>query len=338
MPATPEPTAFDADAHLESLSGAAMSPEPEGVAAPEPEADEAGAVATPADEAETTSDSEAGEVQSEELPESVPYEQYAEEQRASAARRHEIDQLRRRAREYKAERELILANQQAMQQTLAQMQQPTQPEYPEELLQDPAVKFFDQRMSQLDEKLSGMQQQTAEQRAAQEQMRAVTSYAVEARDGYKEAAPDWDDAYRYVRDQYGKLNFRGLDDAQREQRLNWQEHEFVRACMEQGINPAHEIYEMARGLGWKGGNGIPVTPQAETSAPPAQETSPRVRRIRKGVEQVSPSQMRGTSGTGDGRLSIEQIHALPQAKKMAIFADSDMLEELNQTGFVTLDR
>jgi hypothetical protein len=327
-----QPNLFDAEEHLASLSGAAMSPvegEPAEQGAPEESTSVAGE--EPPAEPE-------GEGEVEETPESVPYEQYAEEHRAAEGRKHEIDTLRQRVKEYKDTQRALEDNQVELRGMIDQLRQPVEPEYNPEIFEDAAVRYFHDRTEQINQRLDQMTGQQTEQTQLQQQAVAVRNYATQARESYKEVAPDWDDAYQYVREQYGKLNLRGLEGEALESRLNLQEQALIIQCMQDGTDPAHEVYEMARAIGFRGEDGSvrEAVPASELQAePPA--SSRRVRRIRKGVEQISPSSMRGSSGTGHGRLSIEQVNALPERQRLAILGDVDKLQQLDSTGYVTLD-
>lgn len=338
----PETQKVDADEHLATLFPAAAD---EAIRPDQPELQEVeSSIDPPAVEEEPevqATDGGEGEVSKEtepETPEQVA-DRLAEAERQAAGLKHELVAQRRKNRERAEREERMLANQEEMQKTLAELTAP--PDNTAEMLEHaPEIKLVVDRVNELKNELTEMKQgqmTEAQGRAAQQELERFAAQSVQS---YKQDVGDWDDAYQHVRkayeDGYRSQGFEGPDLMDK---LNADEQQLVIACREEGVNPAHAIYELAKQNGYQRSAQVSAT-ETGAEAPQTQQQpstqQQRVRRIKHGVEQVSPTQMAGTGGISDSRLSIEQVHALSPAKKMAIFADTDKLEELNNTGFVTM--
>lgn len=159
-----------------------------------------------------------------------------------------------------------------------QEQKPT----PEE---DP-INYFKQEIEQLKEVTRQQQEQTQAQR---QQEQVVDAYRAQSEE-FKATTPDFVDAYNHIlSNRIKELKTMGLDEAQARQTVANEEYSIALKSLQDGVNPAQRIYEIAALRGY----------QKKTSEAPKKDLSV----IEKGQKNAKVS----ASATPEGELTLEAI-------------------------------
>ncbi len=159
-----------------------------------------------------------------------------------------------------------------------QEQKPT----PEE---DP-INYFKQEIEQLKEVTRQQQEQTQAQR---QQEQVVDAYRAQSEE-FKATTPDFVDAYNHIlSNRIKELKTMGLDEAQARQTVANEEYSIALKSLQDGVNPAQRIYEIAALRGY----------QKKTSEAPKKDLAV----IEKGQKNAKVS----ASATPEGELTLEAI-------------------------------
>lgn len=296
----------------------------------------------PEDQEDQTEDDpeveEEGESEEEGEPTEEEIEAQAKEQeqvlslqdRIARGRLREIEALRARGRATNQQ----VANQNAkiaaLEKQLAELRGTVAPEVDQELINsDPTLSYFTKRLDSLGERLekATAPPERPEGYVAPEEMEQAASYAAESRKDFVAHTPDWNQAYVWLRDHYAKA-YNLPPGQEREQVLNVQEVMAVRHWMENGQDPASEIYARAVEEGWR--------PGMRATRPKAVSNNgydtPRVRRVKEVIGSPSLSGMRGEKATS-GRMSAKEFYSrYNHSERQAIFqgrTGNDVHEQLD---------
>jgi hypothetical protein len=288
----------------------------------------------------TGSQAEPGEEEVEEEVEHEPTEEEIEAQaqdqqtfislqdRIARGRLREIDRLRER--DQRRRQEIAQQNERMgkLEKELADLRGTVAPEYDKELIaSDPTLSYFTKRLESLGEKIDAATKPPVhpEGYIPPEEMQEAGAYAAESRKEFVAHTPDWNEAYGWLRDHYaGRYGLQ--PGAEREQVLNVQEVMAVRFWMENGQDPASEIYSRAVEEGWRPG----MRPaRAKSNGSPTPDT-PRIRRVKEVIGSPSLSGIRGERATS-GRMSAKEFYSrYNHAERQKIFQDPRAGNEIHE--------
>ena len=298
--------------------------------APAPEGGEGPAAAAPEGEAQAPEDPPTVESLQADL---------AELNRQNHGLRNEMIESRRRASEYRGQFE---ASQQAFQELASEVRSFREAnEDPDPIKEDPAVQYMDSRFEQIQQQLHQMQQPPEGYELLQH-AEAVAHQATQYAERYREVAPDWDEARMHHRE---VLRATQVPDEVPpdlvEGYLNGLETDLADRWLKAGRDPAAELYERARRVGFAGGQvaAAPASPPAgPTHAKSPTPFQQHTRLIERGLDQsTSLSAMRGSpGGANPGRLDRAQVSQLPKEQRLAIYGNADLMESLQVNGSVEL--
>ena len=92
--------------------------------------------------------------------------------------------------------------------------------------------------------------------------------------------------------------------------------------MRQGIDPAHAIYEYARGKGYRAGSALPTEQKDVTSRP--QQVEAKVKRLKHGLKDNAASATETTARSRSGTISAKAFYEqYPERDRIAIFQKHD---------------
>lgn len=207
-----------------------------------------------------------------------------------------LHEERMRRKELQAEieriREESKQQSQMMQQVLAQLKQKQEPE---PTLDDDPVAYFQHENEKLRQKLESLGQ-TVEQRQEQDtqaqQINNLVSAYRKSAQSFAETTPDFTDAYTHlVTLRANELKALGHDPSEIEMVLQREEMGLAASALQQGVNPAERIYELAKVRGYK-------KAEANTEA-----NTEKIKTLEKGVKAAKP-----TSGAPQGgEITLEYL-------------------------------
>lgn len=202
-------------------------------------------------------------------------------------------------------------------------------ELPENLANHAGIRYMKNRLDRLDERLnegSNRQQQIYQQQMQQQQIQQefqkVAEYTNQKKEEFSEKHKDFDDAYEFARNAR-KAFLVGVPEEHREVVLNNEETQLAMRAMQMGQNPAQQIYEMAKQLGWN-----PKKKKAKKVDP---------NRVKSGLKSSRTSTLTGGRGKRGGRMNAKQfLTQLPKAERLRVLSDPELFEQLARTGHVSL--
>jgi hypothetical protein len=175
-------------------------------------------------------------------------------------------------------------------------QPPEQKPTPEE---DP-VNYFKQEI----EDLKQFKKQTIEQTQAERQQEQVVNAYRAQSEQFKASTPDFNDAYNHVlTNRLKELKTMGLDEAQARHTVAQEEYNIALKSLQDGVNPAQRIYEIAALRGYQ---------KKATAEVPKKDLSV----IEKGQKNAKVS----ASATPEGELSLEALAEMDDEEFAAAWA------------------
>lgn len=156
---------------------------------------------------------------------------------------------------------------------------------------------------------------------AQTQQQAQFMGFISAYDGatrqFRQATPDYDDAFDFAREQRGRqLEILGHDEAEIESILNGEEEFIARRALQSGENPASRFYELAKLWGFQGGSKGNGAAKHDLAT------------IRRG--QGAARSLGAAGGSAPpGQLTLEAIAAMPPGEFNALLRDPAKLAKLD---------
>jgi hypothetical protein len=132
---------------------------------------------------------------------------------------------------------------------------------------------------QFQQELENLRQGQAQQQAVadfQRDVATIVPIVAQAENAFREANPDYDQAFDYVR-QHAEQNMRAQHPGASESDMQMLRRavavQFNRECLQRGINPAEHIYGRAQELGFTPGRRVPTSQGYQVSAPKTPNTS-----------------------------------------------------------------
>lgn len=217
---------------------------------------------------------------------------------------------------------------------------PTEAEvYGEEIITDPAISYLADKVESLQEQIQTKEEEelAQSQRAAQyrqfnEGVSQVTNVVQQAQQQFAAQKPDYYEAYAHAR-RNREAFYARLPEAQRKQAVDNEEYQFAVGCIQQGLNPAEEVYKLATHTGWN-----ESMYQGDNGNQQAQAPQHNVGKIENGIQRsrANLSTAPGRGGAQDGTLTAKEFMNLPAARRLKILSDPDKFETLAKTGRIAV--
>lgn len=219
--------------------------------------------------------------------------------------------------------------------------------YGEEIVNHPSLQYINERIGNLEERITGAIELTPEEEAYEAQVemqKNVNEFTATDVGYFSQTFPDFPDAYNYAREARRRAV---IHLSQEEQEFVLREEEkalAARALAEtqatgQYVSPAKQIYDIAVAYGYE-----PAEGEAEAQgegAPVAQtntnkEALDNARRIAAGVASSEGNAV-SSSGKFSGVIKQSDYPNLPERVRMQLASDPVRFKEMMQTGQTTLD-
>ena len=295
-----------------------------------------------ADEGTTTT-----EAQQAEIDYQAEYEKVVRE---SAGRLGTIGQLREQLRSTADNienlRQVVLEQQKQKQQEELQKRSQKQLEeelerYGENVVNDPHIAYMrdkldkiaqqNQREAQIREGRMRALQEEQQRRAEFEQQRSEFINQLKTQeDSFREAHPDYEDAYEFARNKRKEMYTRRGHSAEQAEAIVAEEEVYLaQEQLMRGGNVAEEVYNWARDYGWE----EPAQEQGQAQRQRPSDPSD-FDKIRQGIRSASVRSLNSNAPRHDGEyVSIEQFYAtVPEHIRAQVHADPDMFEQLGRYG------
>lgn len=198
-----------------------------------------------------------------------------------------------------------------MEERFAQVVHASTPQEPVADFDDDPAAYLKQQADEQTATMAEMKQtQDAQNEANQQQARFnnfMNNYGAQAKQ-YEAAQSDFPDAYKYLADsRRGEYEAMGMDQTQINEYMRRDEIQVAVSAMEQGINPAERMYEIAKLRGYAlkanpGGGGETTTP-----------AQVKLDTIAKGQEKAT-STIAGPSGKTETPMTLEKLADLEGAE------------------------
>lgn len=156
-----------------------------------------------------------------------------------------------------------------------------------------------QKMGKIDQNITQKEQAEIQNRQIQERQTQFVSLYKQKANEFRKEAPDFDAAYKYLletRQEEHRLS--GYDEGMVDQLLYEDEAAIVANALQQGINPASRLYQLAKLRGYKAGDNI-------KSGSRIDENNEKIANLERGLK-ASKSVNTGGSNSRD-QLTLEDV-------------------------------
>lgn len=221
--------------------------------------------------------------------------------------------------------------------------------YGADVVNDPTVQYIRDKMAQLDDTMYAaeqqryaQQQQVAEQAAQwqqQQQQQEILETTVKTQEEvFREANPDYDEAYKYARSARTKMyTDRGYDPGTAERMVNQEELYLMAEQLGRGASVPEQIYNLAQTYGYQPVKVEKVQPEQKQLHDTYDDGD--IQRITQGLSSQGVGQVPGgASGKlespGGREMSAEEFFStVPAQERLRIFMQDDTaFERLGRTG------
>lgn len=203
-----------------------------------------------------------------------------------------LHEARQKGKAYKEQLDAAQATIQKMEEAFQKFQEAQKPKEPEINVEEDPVGYFQKGMTDLQQKVSGMEEQS--QRAAEAQR--FQAHVASLVDDFSKGHPDYDQAVNHVRQlQMAELQAYGYSQQEAAQELLQREWNFASMNVQRGRNPVEEMYNLAKQYGFNGAKPEKVSGEE------------KLEQIAKGQKATGLS---GGSSSSSDDISLEKLSSL----------------------------
>jgi hypothetical protein len=196
---------------------------------------------------------------------------------------------------------------------------------PSEIADHPSMGYIKKRMDRMEDNLRGALELTPEEVQVKNQevmVNQVNQYVATKRAEFEKTHPDFEAAYQHAREARKKFLV-GVPEHEKDNVLAYEEMSLAVRAMQQGKNPAEEVYQVATDFGYKK-NGTTA------KSDPA--------KVKAGVESAGVSNVAGGRSSRSGKMSAATFFAnLSKQERLALLASPEKFEEIARTGKISVD-
>ncbi len=267
-------------------------------------------------------------------------EEMSHSERAAAARLTQIVKLRKTTRSLKKQMDERDVEVQNLKDSIKALND-TGVEFTDEELEDidriPGMRYLLEKDAKADEERVSLKETKGSQDEDGRRAAEIVRVATESANDFIAHTPGWEDAHQSARDRFAKENeaqygFSRMTSSDRERALSALEFVAAETWIEQGLDPATEIWNYGKGVETAVSGDIKPETDTETKR---DVVSPRkVTRIREGLAQPSLSAMEGESPAGRSRvITLAQVHSeFSYNDVLKILSNEDLMEQLQTEG------